>query len=144
MVELGPSTRMLVGRALDLSAGEIDVANAVVHREGDELFVVDTGATADFRAALVSLCRDLAPSTPVAILTTHAHADHVSNNTLLDDLDVASKRHFVSGPDLATLHDNNAYFARGLCRCSRAWSTRRPTLRPRRRGSWTWWARSTR
>lgn len=45
-------TVLVVGRELDLAHGRPDVANALVHRAGDTLVLVDTGVTEPFRTAL--------------------------------------------------------------------------------------------
>jgi hypothetical protein len=40
----------VVGRELNQAKGEADIANSILYRSGDTLYVIDTGATASFRA----------------------------------------------------------------------------------------------
>jgi hypothetical protein len=52
LLEIDGRTVLVLGQELDFAADQPDVANALVHRVGDTLVVVDTGVTTAFRAAL--------------------------------------------------------------------------------------------
>ncbi|MCE5292633.1 MAG: MBL fold metallo-hydrolase, partial [Nocardiaceae bacterium] len=72
-IQIGPLTRLIVGQELNMAAGQPDVCNVILHRTGDVLVIVDTGATSVIRDAIRSIAEDLQPWSKVLLLTTHAH-----------------------------------------------------------------------
>jgi len=52
VVCVAPSTLMIVGRELNPAKGEADIANVILYRLGDTLYVIDSGATPSFRPFL--------------------------------------------------------------------------------------------
>ncbi|MEU8776980.1 MBL fold metallo-hydrolase [Streptomyces sp. NPDC048606] len=115
LIEIDDRTVLVLGRELDLDHGRPDVANALVHRAGDTLVLVDTGVTTAFRAALREATRRVGPWSRALLLTTHGHPDHVGNNDLVDELGVPAE-HYVPAPDLDQMRDPVAYWARSLAR----------------------------
>jgi hypothetical protein len=51
VLEIDDRTVLVFGQALDVAHDKPDAANALVHRAGQTLFLVDTGVTDAFRAA---------------------------------------------------------------------------------------------
>ncbi|CAM3956435.1 MBL fold metallo-hydrolase [Smaragdicoccus niigatensis] len=121
-IQIGPLTRMIVGQELIMAAGQPDVCNVIVHRTGELLVVVDTGATSVVRDAIRSIADDLRPWSKVLLLTTHAHIDHVANNDLIHELgaglDPADVQHYVSAHDAAQYPASVGYWVTSMSRVS--------------------------
>ncbi|MEU2389509.1 MBL fold metallo-hydrolase [Streptomyces sp. NPDC007369] len=113
LIEIDDRTVLVLGQELDLGHDRPDVANALVHRVGDTLVMVDTGVTAAFRAALREAADRVGPWSRALVLTTHGHPDHVGNNDLADDLDVPVE-HYVPAPDLDQMLDPASYWVRSF------------------------------
>ncbi|MFK0218035.1 MBL fold metallo-hydrolase [Streptomyces vinaceus] len=106
-------TLLVLGQELDVERGRPDVGNALVHRTGDTLVVVDTGVTEAFRAALREAADRVRPWSRVLVLTTHGHPDHVANNDLADGFGVPAE-HWVPAADLGQMRDPDAYWVRAF------------------------------
>lgn len=113
LIDIDDRTVLVLGQGLDLAHGQPDVANALVHRTGDTLVLVDTGVTEAFRAALPEAAARVGPWARALVLTTHGHLDHVGNNDLPDGLGVPVE-HYVPAPDLAQMRDPLEYWTRSL------------------------------
>jgi len=111
-------TVVVFGQDMRLEAGQPDVANAIVHRAGGTLVIIDTGATPAFRGPLLGAAGQLAPWSSILLLTTHGHLDHVGNNDLIDqlaaDAGVRDVRHFVPAHDVRQLTDPGGYWSANL------------------------------
>lgn len=113
LVGIDGRTVLVLGQELDVERGQPDVGNALVHRAGETLVVVDTGVTGAFRAALREAADRVGPWSRVLVLTTHGHPDHVANNDLADELGAAAE-HWVPAPDLDQMRDPDAYWVRAF------------------------------
>jgi glyoxylase-like metal-dependent hydrolase (beta-lactamase superfamily II) len=117
---IGDDTIVVSGQEMRLETAQPDVANAIVHRAGRTLVIVDTGATPAFRGPLLDAARQLAPWSSVLLLTTHGHLDHVGNNDLIDeiaaDAGIRDARHFVPAHDVQQLTDPGSYWKANLGR----------------------------
>ncbi|MEU6300269.1 MBL fold metallo-hydrolase [Streptomyces erythrochromogenes] len=123
LIEIDDRTVLVLGRELDLAHDQPDVANALVHRVGDTLVLVDTGVTTAFRAALRTAADRVGPWSRVLVLTTHGHLDHVGNNDLADELGVPAE-HCVPARDLDQMRDPEPYWTRSFGRI--AWAAPLP------------------
>lgn len=112
-VEIDDRTLLVLGQGLDVAHDQPDVANALVHRAGDTLVLVDTGATAAFRSALRDAADRLGPWSRALVLTTHGHPDHIANNDLADELGVPVE-HYVPALDLDQMRDPLSYWVRAF------------------------------
>lgn len=99
IVDVAPRTVMVVGRILRPAQREGDVANSILYRKGDTLYVIDTGATPSFRPFLRAAIDRLRPFKNVVLVNTHGHPDHIGDNTLVTELGKASVRHYMSQLD---------------------------------------------
>ncbi|WP_445189247.1 MBL fold metallo-hydrolase [Pseudonocardia sp. Cha107L01] len=104
LLEIDDRTLLVLGQELDFAADQPDVANALVHRVGDTLVVVDTGVTTAFRAALKAATRRVGDWSRAVVLTTHGHLDHIGNSDLADELGVPVE-HYVPVRDLDQMRD---------------------------------------
>ncbi|MFE2166581.1 MBL fold metallo-hydrolase [Streptomyces sp. NPDC059447] len=115
LVEIDDRTLLVLGQELKVEQDQPDVANALVHRTGDTLVLVDTGVTAPFRAALREATSRVRPWSRALLLTTHGHPDHVANNDLVDELGVPAE-HYVPALDVDQMRDPTAYWVRAFDR----------------------------
>ncbi|MGP3690127.1 MBL fold metallo-hydrolase [Streptomyces sp. IBSNAI002] len=115
LIEIDDRTVLVLGQGLDVEHGRPDVANALVHRAGDTLVLVDTGVTTAFRSALRKAADRVGPWSRALVLTTHGHLDHVGNNDLADELGVPAE-HRVPALDLDQMRDPVSYWVRAFDR----------------------------
>jgi len=95
-VRVVPNTLVVVGRPLAAAKGEADVANTILYRAGETLYVIDTGATPSFRPFLRKAINRLRPFRHVVLINTHGHPDHWGNNALVAGLRAVSFRQCMS------------------------------------------------
>ena len=105
VVRVAPSTLMVVGRELNPAKGEADIANVILYRPGDTLYVIDSGATPSFRPFLRKAISRMRPFRNLVLINTHGHPDHIGNNDLVMATPAARKRHYMSRLDFS-LADN--------------------------------------
>ena len=107
-------TVLVIGQVLDIAKNQPDVANALVHRVEDTVFLVDTGVTTAFRNAIGRAVDLVGPWKRLVLLTTHGHVDHIGNNDLVDEIAARSAarplQHFVPAKDLPQMRDPKAYW----------------------------------
>ena len=119
VLEIDDRTVLVLGQELDVAHDQPDVANALVHRAGEILFLVDTGVTTAFREALRAAVDRVGPWSRLVVLTTHGHPDHVGNNDLADELGRdrnVPAEHFVPARDLPQMLDPATYWIRSFSR----------------------------
>jgi len=117
VIQIDDRTVLVTGQELDIEANQPDVSNVLLHRVGSTLVMVDTGVTAQFRAALLRAVDLVGPWTELLLLTTHGHVDHIGNNDLADELHAARGvrvQHFVPARDLAQMLDPHTYWERSF------------------------------
>ena len=110
VVEIKHNFYLVVGRHLNLSKREADVANALLYKNNDILYIIDTGALENFGRKLKEVCLKLAPYERIVLLNTHGHGDHVGNNNILEDLQAQEKEHYISTHDITMMRDNLSFF----------------------------------
>ena len=119
VLELDDRTVLVLGQELDVANDQPDVANALVHRAGDTLFLIDTGVTTEFRKALLNAVDLVGPWSRLVVLTTHGHPDHIGNNDLADDIGRdrgVPVEHFVPARDLPQMLDPSPYWIQSFSR----------------------------
>ncbi|CAM5295519.1 hypothetical protein SAVIM338S_00371 [Streptomyces avidinii] len=123
VIEIDDRTVLVLGQELDVEHDQPDVANALVHRAGETLVLVDTGVTTEFRGALREATALVGPWSRALVLTTHGHLDHVGNNDLADELGDAEggggggggpAEHYVPALDVDQMLDPAAYWVRSF------------------------------
>ena len=88
---------------------EPDIANAVVYKKDDTVYLIDSGATLEMRAAIRKAAESLRPFERVVLLNSHAHPDHTANNAIIGEIEALEKQHFISAPGIAAM-DFESYF----------------------------------
>jgi glyoxylase-like metal-dependent hydrolase (beta-lactamase superfamily II) len=119
LISIDDRTVLVLGQELDVEKNQPDAGNALLHRVGGTLFVVDTGVTSAFRDALTKAADRLAPWTDVVLLTSHGHPDHVGNNDVVDEW--ARKRHvpvrhYLPAADVGQMRDVQDYWTASFSR----------------------------
>ena len=117
VVEVDDRTMLVLGQELDIAHDRPDVGNAVVHRTGDTLVIVDTGVTIPFREAVKAAAQRVGEWRKVLVLTTHGHLDHVGNNDLADELQQEAgvpAEHYVPAHDVPQMIDPVSYWERAF------------------------------
>ncbi|GAA4805031.1 hypothetical protein GCM10023200_48020 [Actinomycetospora chlora] len=112
-------TVLVLGQELDVAHDRPDVGNALVHRAGDTLVLVDTGVTEAFRAALRAAADRVGPWSRLLLLTTHGHTDHVGNNDLVDELAAergAPAEHWIPARDVEQMAHPVPYWEHAFAR----------------------------
>lgn len=119
LLEIDDRTILVLGQPLDVAHDQPDVGNALVHRAGDYLVLVDTGVTNAFREAVRAAVDQVGPWRRVLLLTTHGHTDHVGNNDLADELGRergVPVEHFVPARDVDQMRDPARYWIHAFSR----------------------------
>jgi glyoxylase-like metal-dependent hydrolase (beta-lactamase superfamily II) len=111
VVEVAKGLWLVEGEMPDDNDRYPDVANAVVYRREDRLYVIDTGVGPLVRDSLLRLLQENGLVREFTLLNSHGHTDHVCNNDLIHSVSAGAKRHYISEPGMALL-DAPAYFAR--------------------------------
>lgn len=110
-IEIQKNLFFIVGRHLNLAKSEADVANVIIYKNAQTLYIIDTGVTLGFREILLDLCNSLKPYNKIILINSHGHADHTANNIILDMLEAENKAHYISTHDLDMMKDNHTFFA---------------------------------
>ena len=105
IVRVAPSALMIVGRELNPAKGEADIANVILYRPRDTLYVIDSGATRSFRPFLRKAISRMRPFRNLVLINTHGHPDHIGDNDLVMATTAAHSRHYMSRLDFS-LADN--------------------------------------
>lgn len=113
-IELANQYFLIIGRHLNLEKKEADVANSILFKKNDTLYIIDTGALIDFRETLMERCNSLKPFSKIVLINTHGHCDHVGNNIVLEQLEAVEKHHYISAHDMNMMHDNRSYFTKNF------------------------------
>lgn len=108
IIEIAPDTLLVEGKIPSSIMKEPDIANSVVYKTDDILYIFDTGATAFFRGKLRSAIERLRPFKKVILMNSHCHPDHVGNNSILEEINGVETEHYISQagiPGLDALND---------------------------------------
>jgi glyoxylase-like metal-dependent hydrolase (beta-lactamase superfamily II) len=114
IVPLANNLWLVVG---DLPA---DIPNALVYRAGDRLYLMDSGAGSTIRASILQVLHEVGSVQSFTLLNSHAHADHVGNNDLIQQVVARETHHYLSEAGLAHL-EPRSYLADQFARLSAAY-----------------------
>ncbi|MCE2993302.1 MAG: MBL fold metallo-hydrolase [Alphaproteobacteria bacterium] len=109
-IEIQKNLFFIVGRHLNVAKSEADVANSIIYKKSDALYIIDTGVTLEFRELLLNQCKSLKPYNKIILINSHGHADHTANNVILESLEAEQKYHYISTHDLEMMKDNLTFF----------------------------------
>lgn len=104
----GENIIVIEGRELILGE-QGDVAQIVLHRDGDRLTVIDSGAYPEDRESILRAARQLGDVSHAVLLNSHGHVDHVGNNDVIYELAPHSE-HYMPKKDYPNLCDQSGFF----------------------------------
>lgn len=103
IVTIAEHTLMIEGLEPSLILKEPDVASVLLHRSGETLYILDTGATLQVRRRIIEAAERLRPFKKLIVLNSHGHTDHTANNGVLREIAAETKEHFISEAGLPLL-----------------------------------------
>lgn len=103
IVLLAPNLRFVVGDMPDDNFKRPDIANTLVYRAGDLLYLLDSGAGATIRKSILQVLQEIGSVQSFTLLNSHAHADHTANNDLIVQAQASETHHYLSEVGLALL-----------------------------------------
>ena len=98
IVEIAPRTLMVEGTE-PLTSVLVSGARRAERRalpSGYTLYLLDTGVSTFFRGKVLQAVERLRPFERVVLLNTHAHPDHVGNNSVIETIQAGEKAHYLS------------------------------------------------
>lgn len=101
--ELKQNLWLIEGQIPDNAVKSPDIANAVVYKNGDRLYVIDTGVGPVFRKSLMRVIENAYPISEFYLLNSHLHVDHICNNNIIAEVNADRKHHYVSDAGFASL-----------------------------------------
>jgi glyoxylase-like metal-dependent hydrolase (beta-lactamase superfamily II) len=115
IVPLADHLWLVVGVMPEDNLKHTDIANALVYRAGDRLYLLDSGAGPTIRKSILQVLQEVGPVQSFTLLNSHAHADHNANNDLIHLAQARETHHYLSEAGLARL-ELPSYFADQLYR----------------------------
>ncbi len=110
IVPLADNLWLVVGEMPEDNLKRPDIANVLVYRVGDRLYLLDSGAGPTIRKSILQVLQEMGPVQSFSLLNSHAHIDHIANNDLIHLVQAREIHHYHSEAGLARL-DPFAYFA---------------------------------
>jgi glyoxylase-like metal-dependent hydrolase (beta-lactamase superfamily II) len=110
IVPLADNLWLVVGEMPEDNITHPDIANALVYRAGDRLYLLDSGAGQTFRESIVQVLQEVGPVQSFSLLNSHVHVDHIANNDLIQLAQASETHHYLSEAGLAWLNPFS-YFA---------------------------------
>jgi glyoxylase-like metal-dependent hydrolase (beta-lactamase superfamily II) len=80
VIEISEGLWLVEGEMPDDNDRYPDAANAIVYRQDDRLYIIDTGVGPLMRASLLRLLRENGSVREFTLLNSHGHIDHVCSN----------------------------------------------------------------
>ena len=86
IIEIAQNTLLVEGKIPSTIMKEPDIANSLVYKVGDTVYLLDTGATTFFRERLHKAIEQLKPFKRFILFNSHEHPDHVGNNAIIKEI----------------------------------------------------------
>jgi len=109
-VPLATDLWLVVGEMPEDNLKHPDIANVLVYRAGERLYLLDSGAGQTIRTSIVQILQEVGPVQSFSLLNSHVHVDHIANNDLIHLAQARETHHYLSEAGIAWL-DPFAYFA---------------------------------
>jgi glyoxylase-like metal-dependent hydrolase (beta-lactamase superfamily II) len=103
IIKIAQDTLLVEGKIPSSIMKEPDIANSVVYKADNIVYIFDTGVTAFFRGRLLLAIERLRPFKKVILLNSHCHPDHIGNNSIIKEINVAETEHYISQAGIAGL-----------------------------------------
>jgi glyoxylase-like metal-dependent hydrolase (beta-lactamase superfamily II) len=112
IIEVASQTWMVEGRMPSNILKEPDIANALVHKAGDTVYVIDAGATFFFRQRMKEAVEQCRPFRRLVLLNSHSHPDHTPNNVIVREISADEKAHFMPAMSFFDLDFHESFLNR--------------------------------
>jgi len=80
------------------------IANSVLYKAEDRLYLIDTGVGPIFRQSLMHAIEQAYPVSEFYLLNSHLHVDNICNNNIIEEVQAKKKHHYVSDAGFASLN----------------------------------------
>jgi glyoxylase-like metal-dependent hydrolase (beta-lactamase superfamily II) len=110
IIEFSKNAFMIEGKVPSSIIKEPDIANSVVCKVGDIVYVIDTGATVFFQEKLIEAIEKLRPFKKLILFNSHCHPDHVGNNCIIQKITAEEKEHYISKAGIAGLDATKDFY----------------------------------
>lgn len=110
IIQFSKNAFMIEGKVPSSIIKEPDIANSVVCRVGDVVYVIDTGATVFFQKKLIEAIEKLRPFKKLILFNSHCHPDHVGNNCIMQKIAAEEKEHYISKAGIAGLDATKDFY----------------------------------
>ncbi|ADY55871.1 hypothetical protein Sgly_1571 [Syntrophobotulus glycolicus DSM 8271] len=110
IVEIAQNTLLIEGKRPSTIMKEPDIANSVVYKADDVLYLLDTGATPFFRERILKAIDSLKPFQKIILFNSHSHPDHVGNNSIINEIKVDKKEHYISQAGIIGLDTEKDFY----------------------------------
>ncbi len=110
IIQFAKNAFMVEGKIPSSIMKEPDIANSVVYKAGDIVYVIDTGATVFFRERLIIAVEQLRPFRKLILFNSHCHPDHVGNNSIIQTISADEKEHYISRAGIAGLDAEKDFY----------------------------------
>lgn len=110
IIEIAQNTLLVEGKIPSTIMKEPDIANSLVYKVGDTVYLLDTGATTFFRERLHKAIEQLKPFKRFILFNSHEHPDHVGNNAIIKEIDAEVKKHYISQSGIAGLNVEQDFY----------------------------------
>jgi glyoxylase-like metal-dependent hydrolase (beta-lactamase superfamily II) len=102
-LQLANNLWLVVGEMPQDNFKQPDIANALIYRLGNRLYLIDSGAGPTIRASIQRALQEIGPVQSFTLLNSHAHTDHVANNDMIHTVQAKQIHHYLSVAGLVQL-----------------------------------------
>lgn len=113
LVAVAENTIWITETPLNFNKRQADAGSIVLHRAGNVLYVIDTGAMAHYRPLILNAAERLKPFRRVILINSHNHIDHTGNNDIIFELGVEKVEHWLAATALYYMSRQAEYWVAG-------------------------------
>ncbi|MEA4921674.1 MAG: MBL fold metallo-hydrolase [Clostridiaceae bacterium] len=110
IIQFRKNAFMVEGKIPSSIMKEPDIANSIIYKESDIVYVIDTGATTFFGEKLIEAIEKLRPFRKLILFNSHCHPDHVGNNSIIMKIAADEKEHYISKTGIAGLDATKDFY----------------------------------
>jgi glyoxylase-like metal-dependent hydrolase (beta-lactamase superfamily II) len=104
IIKISDNLLMVEGQEPTTILLQPDIANSIIYKSGSGLYIMDTGGTPFFRDKILKAVARFRPFDSVTLLNSHGHVDHTANNSIINDIDAKTKKHYISEMGMDSLN----------------------------------------
>lgn len=96
IIQVSDNFLMVEGKIPRAILIEPDIANSLLYKSNNTLYIIDTGATVFFKDRIKKAAERLRPFENVILLNSHGHPDHTPNNSVIKEIKADHSKHYIS------------------------------------------------